>query len=51
MSSKTFAVAVLLVAGAGAGYYALQNRPETEEAPKAVALATGPEITVYKTPT
>ena len=51
MSSRTFAVAALLVAGAGAGYYALQNRQETETAPEAVALATGPEITVYKTPT
>ncbi len=51
MSSKTFAVAALLVAGAGAGYFALQSRSETESAPESVALATGPEITVYKTPT
>lgn len=51
MNPKSFAVAALLVAGAGAGYFALQSRQEMETAPVAVAQATGPEITVYKSPT
>jgi hypothetical protein len=51
MNPKTFAVAALLVAGAGAGYYVMRNSSETETAPPALAQATGPEITVYKSPT